>query len=428
MSTKSTLVALTVSTLAFTTAMAQDTVNDVDSSQQNWAHVRATLNADLKGVTEEVTATSAAIGNSFSAELGGHTELNNTQILGKDQNGNWVREELVNASVTLNATDQVGAITATAAAIGNSASVTVDDPEGGDSEVSTIKNLQRDFSKGSRASIDASVAGVDEKVELTAAAINNSFSADVTGNANISNRQDSWGDAIATTNLSASDTLGSISGTTAAIGNSASINFDNVDGGMTNLNSVQTPHGGNFRAELNVDGHNLDAPDGIENAIETTAAAMANSLSVEGTGNLNATNLQTFRRDVRATSNLDLENISGSVSATTAAIGNSASFTIEGADTVTIGNVQSSTYDPTAITNADLGNIEGDVTLTSAAMANTLSVTTLPSTAVLDVNSVQTNGALTEAQMNVSMGNLIGNASFTAAAIGNSVNISNLPQ
>ncbi len=424
---------ISASCLSMGTALASsDSINDLDNDQNNWAKVRATLNANLDAVTEEVELTSAAIGNSFAAELGGRTNIVNDQALGLRPNGQQFFNNNVTANVNLHATDTVGSISATAAAIGNSASITVDDPQGGASRLTQVTNNQVDYTAGARARIDATIAGSDETVELTSAAINNSFSADVTGNARITNTQFGVAnnDAIATTNLTAYDTVGAIAGTTAAIGNSAAIAFDNDlnpgTSGSSLINNNQFVRGqSEIAANLNVNGSNLSGPDGV--AIETTAAAIANSFSVEGEGSLVSNNLQRFNGDARAVANLTLDDITGDVTHTSAAIANSASYDIENADHVTINNRQWASYDPTAITNATFGEIDGDVSLTSAAITNTLSVSTLPSTAVLDVNTQQYNGALTQAVVNADIGDVTGNVSITAAAIGNTVNIVNLP-
>ena len=92
-----------------------------------------------------------------------------------------------------------------------------------------------------------------------------------------------------------------------------------------------------------------------------------------------------------------------------------------------INNRQFANYDPTAVTNLKLNDITGDVSSTTAAISNTLSVTTLPAAARLNVNTTQMNGAETNAFSNIELGDVTGSVSATAAAIGNSVSISNLP-
>ena len=60
-------------------AMAQAKDNNVNNTQSNWAKTRAVMNAGLQSVTEDVSLTAAAIGNSFSASLGGASNVNTTQ-------------------------------------------------------------------------------------------------------------------------------------------------------------------------------------------------------------------------------------------------------------------------------------------------------------------------------------------------------------
>ena len=401
-----------------------DTVNDVSNSQTNWAETRARLNANLDSVSENVTATAAAISNSFSAELGGKSVVNNVQTTGLDRAGRPVADRDPVAQLNLNATDQVGSITGTAAAIGNSASVTIDGTVAGGNPTSRISNRQRTFTS-SYSDLNDDVSGVDDLVEVTSAAINNSFSADVSGRSNVNNFQDSWRNSRSDLNLKANDTVGSIAATSAAIGNSASIKTETADG-ANYINSLQMTHRGRFNSNLTLEGKNVNAGDAADNAISATSASIANSLSVEGTGSLTANNRQYFIGDSQAKSDIDLDDIYGSVESTTAALGNSASFDITDAEYVSINNHQSSAYDPTATANVNIGDINGDVAITSAGIANSLSVSTLPSTAALDVTSVQENSAFTGAYVDASLGGVIGNAELTAAAIGNSVSISNL--
>lgn len=60
-------------------ALAQPKDNNVNNTQGNWAETRARLNADIRSVSKDVAMTAAAIGNSFSAELGGTSAVNTTQ-------------------------------------------------------------------------------------------------------------------------------------------------------------------------------------------------------------------------------------------------------------------------------------------------------------------------------------------------------------
>jgi hypothetical protein len=75
-----------------------------------------------------------------------------------------------------------------------------------------------------------------------------------------------------------------------------------------------------------------------------------------------------------------------------------------------------------------VGDINGDFSSTTAAISNSLSVSTLPETASLNINSNQVNNAYTGATANISMGNVTGAVAITTAAISNSVSINNLPR
>lgn len=69
---------LAVALFASTSVMAQ-AANTQSNNQQNRANVLSEVNATINSVTEGVTAAAVAIGNSFSAELTGTTDLNSFQ-------------------------------------------------------------------------------------------------------------------------------------------------------------------------------------------------------------------------------------------------------------------------------------------------------------------------------------------------------------
>lgn len=302
-------------------------------------------------------------------------------------------------------------------------------------KVNTVNNSQKNWAD-TRATINANLSKVTEDVSMTSASIANSFSATLGGNSTVNNFQDSWRNGAANLNIRANDTLGSLTATAATIGNSASIEIDALAGGSTSGNSVvrstQLTHLGRFTSNLNIEGANISGstPEGggPVTAITGTAAAIANSLSVNVKGDLNATNTQYFNGDVRSTINAKLNDIRGDVTLTSAAIANSASFDTTDSQTVNIRNTQMAGYDPTALTNLQLGKVVGDVSVTTAAISNSLSVSTLPATASLNVNSNQQNRAYTEATANINLGDVTGSVSATSAAIGNSVSINNLPK
>ena len=302
-------------------AIAQAKENNVNNTQGNWAETRARLNADIRSVSEDVTMTAAAIGNSFSAELGGTSAVNSNQT-------NYSN---AGASLNVNAQNAFGSLTATSAAIGNSASVVIKEP-----------------------------AGVNPTAR----------------------------------------------------------------GSVVNTNQL---YAGNVTADLNLTGGNISS--GNPNlGIAATAAAIGNSSSVDIQGNLDANNYQRFFGDARSNLNVNMNNIYGDSNLTSAAIANSASFNATDSKRVSINNTQFANYDPTANSNINLNNITGDITSTTAAISNSLSVTTLPSQATLALNSNQQNGAGTYANSTINLGDVTGSVTATAAAIGNSVSVSNLPK
>jgi hypothetical protein len=302
-------------------AFAQPKENNVNNTQGNWAETRARLNADIRSVSEDVTMTAAAIGNSFSAELGGTSAVNSNQT-------NYSN---AGSSLNVNAQNAFGSLTATSAAIGNSASVVIKEP-----------------------------AGVNPTAR----------------------------------------------------------------GSVVNTNQL---YSGNVTADLNLTGGNISS--GNPNlGIAATAAAIGNSSSVDIQGNLDANNYQRFFGDARSNLNVNMNNIYGDSNLTSAAIANSASFNATDSNRVSINNTQFASYDPTANSNIRLNNITGDINSTTAAISNSLSVTTLPSQATLALNSNQQNGAGTYANSTINLGDVTGSVTATAAAIGNSVSVSNLPK
>ena len=302
-------------------ALAQPKDNAVNNTQGNWAATRAALNADIRSVSEDVAMTAAAIGNSFSAELGGTSAVNTTQTTYAP----------IASSLNVNAQNAFGSLTATSAAIGNSASVVIKEPAG-------VKTAAR--------------------------------------------------------------------------------------GSVVNTNQM---YSGNVTADLNLTGGNISS--GNPNlGIAATAAAIGNSASVDIQGDLDANNLQRFFGDARSNLNVNMNNVFGDSNLTSAAIANSASYNVTDSKRVSINNTQFANYDPSATSTIKLNNITGDITSTTAAISNSLSVTTLPSQATLALNSNQQNSAGTYATSNINLGDVTGSVTATAAAIGNSVSVSNLPK
>ena len=236
---------------------------------------------------------------------------------------------------------------------------------------------------------------------------------------------------IAALNVNAQNAFGSLTATAAAIGNSASVVIDETKGmnpaargSVVNNNQLLAT---NVNADLTLTGGNI-SPGNPKLGIAATAAAIGNSSSVDVAGNLEANNLQRFFGDARSNLNVNMRDVTGDSTLTSAAIANSASYNVTDSRKVTINNTQYANYDPSATSNITLRNINGDLASTTAAISNSLSVSTLPASAMLSVNTNQQNGAGTYATSTINLGEVTGSVTGTAAAIGNSVSITNLPK
>jgi hypothetical protein len=131
----------------------------LNNYQNFWGDARSDLTASISNVADDVSITSAAIANSASIAGGWVGTINNTQLAGYDPTS------------TLNATVQnVGDVTLTSAALSNSASVYADFGRMTSTQINQA---------GVYAKVDASVRDVRGSVTSTAAAIGNSLS--VTG-------------------------------------------------------------------------------------------------------------------------------------------------------------------------------------------------------------------------------------------------------
>ncbi len=210
-----------VMALAAGPAFAEDDYNaEVVNGQLNMGTVWAGLNLTVYDVANEVNATAAGIGNSFSAELGGDAMVNNFQ-----RSTGFVGAEL-NASV-----DWVeGDVNLTTAAVANTASI-INEPYTG--------------------------CGEQECVPLDEASLT------------VTNRQIvGYEDPYARLNVTASG-VGTLNGTAAAISNSLSVEARNDD---TSVNTWQRV-GANTTALVNA---SISGADGVN----LTSAAVGNTVSI----------------------------------------------------------------------------------------------------------------------------------------------------
>jgi hypothetical protein len=131
----------------------------LNNYQNFWGDARSDLSASISNVHDDVSVTSAAIANSASIEADWVGTINNTQLAGYDPTS------------TLNATlVNVGDVAMTSAALSNSASI--------DADFGRLASFQAN-NAGVYANMNATVRDVRGSVTATAAAIGNSLS--VTG-------------------------------------------------------------------------------------------------------------------------------------------------------------------------------------------------------------------------------------------------------
>jgi len=206
-------------------ALAQDEPNSVViNGQLNLGDVWSSLNVSANNISGGVDGTSAAIGNSFSAELGDHSHVNNVQRTFAD----------IASEVNANISNIDGDVNLTSAAVGNTASVhshgnvpCPNDPE--------------------------DCPELRAELELT-----NKQAVDI--------------DPYSLLNLTASG-VGNVNGTSAAIANSLSVNMAGPD------NSVSSWQGSGAETTSIV-----NATINGANSVNLTSAAVANTVSIDQLG------------------------------------------------------------------------------------------------------------------------------------------------
>jgi len=487
------LASVAISSLVLGGAAFADTTVDVGAvinTQTNTSHVVSDLesNPTTQNVTQNinningtVTETAAAIGNSLSVTAPATNGVTNVQ----NQNGY--------VGATLNTTEYSvkGAISDTAAAIGNSATLTMSTSYG------DINNTQTTNGNDPTANLTANIHDDLGAVTTTSAAIGNTFSLGGTVTKNVTAPVDVKGFITsvqtanspdsATTNLTLDNIQNSVTSTTAAIGNSAtvtanfggSVNIDQTNSGVTTATSTVTKNltsstdlvtgslsvtsaaigntatlTGNYDGSTATDGHVsiaqtntgaitatlTETANGVNGSITETAAAIGNSATSTSNANL-LDFIQTNNGDVSASAtltNLDIGqtgvgNKVGNVSATVAAIGNSLSVTgnsIDGSVPASPNVNQTNTATITASATVDVNSISGALTATAAAIGDSLTyVVTGTENAGLAFNqtndgNVFSTGNFTPSNIGLnSNGNTVQNVSLTVAAIGNSLDL-----
>ncbi len=178
--------------------------------------------------------------------------------------------------------------------------------------------------------MNVTTTDVSGDVNITSAAIANSFSADLGDHSRVENFQRTWGTIASEVNAHVANVDGDVNVTSAAVGNTASVHS----------------HG------------NIPCPNDPEDCPELKAE-------------LELINRQAVNIDPYALLNLTANGV-GNVNGTAAAIGNSLSVEMGGPDN-SITSWQGSAAETTAIVNATISGASG-VNLTSAAVANTVSI------------------------------------------------------
>ena len=437
---------------AASAASAGDTVidasGDVNNVQNSVGHEYSNVTNNITDINGKVTQTSAAIGNSFTVSGTGSDGgidpnsvagvITNTQETTKGLGAN-----IGTASTPVTIDTVTGDVTQTAAAIGNSATITV-------GKAGTVDNYQGTNNQDPAALVNSNIGSLDHSVfgnvSVTAAAIGNSLSVtapDSTGIISTINNNNAGPDGSgqvnsapinATVESTITSVQGSVSETAAAIGNS----FSSRAGSLGNATSVQT-NTGPISANVDKDVGEINWLGATGQTVTQTAAAIGNSTSFFGntttTGGFD--NTQTNSGDITAsvTSNVGQasESVTAKVTQTAASIGNSFSASNTGSDGGTdlqsVANVMTNVQSNSGAINADVGTwsapktvteVTGDVSVTAAAIGNSA---TDNFGQVSNVNNSQTNTGELNSLVNENINYVTGSVTATSATIGNSLSV-----
>lgn len=384
----------------------------------------------------DFTLTAAAIGNNLSVELKKADELNKIS-------NHQVNVGDAEASLTLDggsyghgyhrhvrAAEEVDKLDATVAAIGNNMNVDVNGRH-----FAEIKNRQYNYADDMDASAFIKVEDTED-LSATVAAIGNSanISMDETSVKEIDSKQLNFGDATARAYISQEgdsyqdDTRpGDMDVTVAAIGNSLSVEADNVTrhrlrGG--DIDSVQINDTYKMESDLKLRAEKIH--------VEATVASIGNSFSAELTDRLSQ-DIDVFQKN-RAKVEADADvrvgrNNNRSIDVTVAAIGNSANIAVDGdrRSHNAYGDVEIKQLNLSRRSTADLelGSYGGadKIEATSAAMGNS-AVVELSGDFFQNIRSEQFNKADARAEMDATISDATDvEVDLTAAAIGNSLSI-----
>ncbi len=213
--------------------------------QYNRANISAETWAEIEDISGAVNVTTAALGNSASIDINGIDAVS-TLFNAQNTRGRVTSElglELDNVGWN---SEEAEALAATSAAIGNSFSAEIE------GNVGYADNRQL-FNGLSMAEMYAHVDDVHGDVSLTTAALGNSANITAEGDhgLKLDNWQATGIDPTALSNITATDVYGDMTTTTAALGNSLSVSTLPQVGGV-DINSVQLNNAAT-RATANVD-------------------------------------------------------------------------------------------------------------------------------------------------------------------------------
>ncbi len=280
----------------------------VDNHQTNTgASVTADIENSMTGITGNATATAAAISNSASVDVDTYLDLYSVQTSDAD----------VDASYFGDVEEVTGSVNLTAAGIANSVSATSQMDDG------IVTSDQHNYGWNVTASVEESTSKVFNELEATAAALGNSATF-VSQNLDLVSTQGNTADMLAEVALGAVLDGGDVTGTAASIGNSLSGTAD----GTGDFNSDQTNDGMYVTSDL------TGTLDGLVGNVSLTGAALGNSLTLESVGTqeseIEQNNVANISSSVMSLIGMgDESSIGEAVTATSAAIANSASIVVK---------------------------------------------------------------------------------------------------
>lgn len=388
---------------------------------------RMDLEIDDTEVKGKVTATTAAIGNSLTfSDVGLDDDLEIIQRMDDDATAR--------ADIDLDDVDVKKSLDATTAAIGNSLSI-----DGlNDAEIDDNIDIKQVTTGDASAKMDVEFEEVDvnKATSLTAAAIGNSASisniADIDDEVDISQKMKGDVEAKLDVEMEDVDMKGGLDLTAAAIGNSLSISdIAEIDNDDLDINQVMTGESkAKFELEISADEEN---DSDIRAALSATAAAIGNSVSIDDINDIDHDDLeisQTALDDVKTDMEIELDDleVQGQINVTAAAIGNSATVTDVDIDRDDLYADQRMTDDVVSDLELDLDEVEAHkaMTATSAAIGNSLSLDDVQVNERTQISQKMKDDATASMELELEDSSVEKAISLTTAAIGNSASFTDV--